>query len=255
MIEQARKQAQRLRVSGAEIAASVPAREFNRLLQLPRDRELEGDLRNRADGARAWYAQHGDPFVAFNRMDVHHISEDTIQLANNVELHSRVLARRLSEGQAHALIVMAASAGPTASQEVASLWKLERPDEAFFLDRFAVGVTERLIFWTSNTLCREGEAANETMMPHLSPGCGNWDIEDQHKVMSLLSGGDRKLGPLQLMETGALHPQHSVLAAMGLTHLKFAVTPERLCRSCDLSPCAFRRAPYGDDVLRPLEVQ
>ena len=89
------------------------------------------------------------------------------------------------------------------------------------------------------------EAAKETLLPHLSPGCGHWDLADQHRLMALLTGeeGGTMLGPVQLLPSGALRPQHSGLAALGVTHRTFANTPEALCRSCDLDPCAFRRAP------------
>lgn len=250
-----------LHATGCEIAAAVTSREYQRLLSLPRDHVLEGDLLERANSARAWYAQNGIPFIASRRVDLQNVSSITASLTNSVDLQSATLAKRLREGEAHALEILAASAGTEVAQEVTRLWSVERPDEAFFLDRFAVAVTERLLFWASATLCRASEPANETLLPHLSPGCGHWDLADQHKLMALLTGtedqesGGTILGPLQLLSSGALHPQHSVLAAMGVTHRKFASSPELLCRSCDLDPCGFRRAPFGGEALRPLEVR
>ncbi|MFI5184192.1 MAG: hypothetical protein ACHQNV_07335, partial [Vicinamibacteria bacterium] len=137
-------------------------------------------------------------------------------------------------------------------------------DEAFFLDRFAVAAAEGLVGWAAAELCRGSEPAGETLLPHLSPGCGHWDLADQHRLMGLLTGctSDDKtpsaiasLGPLSLLPSGALDPQHSVLAAFGVTRRVFAATPEDLCRSCDLDPCAFRRAPYVATTLRPLETR
>jgi hypothetical protein len=230
-------------IGGAEIAAAVTEREYKRLLQFPRDQELDGDLRDRADGARNWYAHHGVPFLAAQRVDLREVSGDRIALAG-ADLCSITLARRLEAGEAHALMIVATSAGIEAAEEAARLWADQRPDESYFLDRFAVAVAERLLFQASGYLCRSSEAGNETLMPHLSPGCGNWDIADQHKLMALLCGGAR-IGPLELLPSGALHPQHSVLAAMGVTRRKYPGAPELLCRACDLAPCAFRRAPYG----------
>jgi hypothetical protein len=255
-------------VDAGEITASVNPREYNRLLSLPRDQVLEGDLLERAESARNWFAKNGNPYVAFRRVHLKEVSDATIMVTGNasaengtVRFSSSFLARRLREGDAHALIVLAASAGTEVSSEVSRLWSIEHPDEAYFLDRFAVAVTERLLFWTSATLCRESEHVNETLLPHLSPGCGHWDFEDQHKVMALLTETEMQespgtlLGPLQLLSSGALHPQHSVLAAMGVTHRKFIYAPELLCRSCDLDPCEFRRAPFGGEALRPLETK
>ena len=93
-------------------------------------------------------------------------------------------------------------------------------------------------------------------MPHLSPGCGTWDLSDQHKLMELLAGSDSgELGPLKMLSSGAIEPQHSVLAVMGVTHRNFAFTPEHLCRSCDLSPCAFRRAPFSNELFQSMDTQ
>lgn len=233
-----------LPANGPELAASVPQHEYNRLLQMPRTRDLEGELLERANGARAWYAQHGKPFVASRYVELEDIETPVVRLANHVELNSVRLAERLKAGEARALVVLAASAGPEVADEVSKCWA-ERPDEAFFLDRFAVAITEQLIQWSSAFLCRESEPQQETLMPHLSPGCGNWDLADQHKLMVLLAEEKTEIGPLQLLPSGALHPQHSIMAALGVTRRKFAATPRDICLGCDLNPCAFRRAPYS----------
>lgn len=244
-----------MQATGAEIAASIAPREYNRLLQLPRDRELEGDLLDRAQSARNWYSTHGKPFIASRRVELTEIFSTSILLATGTQLNSMVLAQRLRAGESHALVILAASAGIAVAEEVSRHWAEGRPDEAFFLDRFAVAVTERLLYWSAATLCRAAEPEHETLMPHLSPGCGNWDIEDQHKLMSLLAGDSATLGPLQLLPSGALHPQHSVLAAMGVTHRNFANTPDQLCRGCDLHPCGFRRAPYAGEPVPIMETR
>jgi hypothetical protein len=246
-----------LSVSGSEMEAAISSREYNRLLSMPRDRELEGELLDRATTARRWYASQGKPFVAVRRIDLSNVSDDTILLSNNVSLHSQVLAQRLNGGEAHAVMILAASAGPEVAQEAARHWNEGRPDEGYFLDRLAVAVTEQLLFWGAATMCRTFEASQETVLPHLSPGCGHWDLNDQHKLMTMLTGSEEltELGPLEILESGGLRPQHSVLAAMGITRKNFAISPESLCRACDLSPCKFRRAPYSGQALHLLEIQ
>ena len=191
---------------GAELAAAVPEREYLRLLGLPRGRALEGDLRERADGARAWYAEHGQPFVAARRVGVAGLGPAAVRLDTGTIFESVPLAQRLRDGEAHALVALAASAGPEVADETRRLWAIGRPDEAYFLDRFAVAVTERLVFWASATICRASEPARETLLPHLSPGCGHWDLADQHALMALLTGedGGTTLGPMALLPSGAL---------------------------------------------------
>ena len=253
-----------LPVPALEIAAAVAEREFLRLLQLPRNRPLEGDLRERADGARDWYTRHGQPFAAVRRVGLGALGPATVTLETGEVLSGAALADRLRAGEAHAIVAVAASAGPEVAEESARLWAAELPDEAFFLDRFAAAVTERLVFWTAAALCRESEPAGETLLPHLSPGCGQWDLAGQHRLMALLTGQARadgapdglaSLGPVSLLPSGALRPQHSVLAVFGVTKRMFAATPDDLCRSCDLDPCAFRRAPFAGHALRALETR
>lgn len=244
-------------MDGASVAVSVTEREYHRLLSLPRNYQLEGDMRERAQGARKWYAQNGQPFVASLRIELQEIRPPSVLLKSGHELQSDVLAKRLQKGEAHALMILVASAGKEVSRTVANHWAEGRPDEAFFLDRFAVGVVEYLVFSASGILCRSVEPAHETLMQHLSPGCGHWDLCDQHKLMELLAGtkGGTELGPLKLLTSGAIEPQHSVLAVMGVTHGNFAFTPEHLCRSCDLKPCEFRRAPFEGEALQSLEAR
>jgi hypothetical protein len=228
-----------------ELAASVSREEYHRLLQLPRTMDLQGELRELAVRARTWYAKHGKPFVAWREVEVKKIHTPLIHLSEGIEFDSVRLAERLLAGEAPSVILLAATAGSEVSDEVSKRWSEERPDEAFFLDRFAVAVTEQLIRWSAVTLCRQSEALQTTLLPHLSPGCGNWDIRDQHKLMDLLSPGKKEIGPIHMMDTGALHPQYSVMAVLGVTRRKITASPKDICRSCDLSPCAFRRASFA----------
>ena len=235
----------------AELAAAVSERELLRLLGLPRGRELDGDLAARAGGARAWYVAHGRPFAGSCRVEVLEVTESVVRLAGGTELHSPDLAASLRATQGHAVVALAVSAGREVAAEVDGLWAQERPDEAFFLDRFATGVTEALVLWASGALCREASPAGETLLPPRSPGCGRFEIGDQHRLMQLLGGApacDERLalGPIELLPTGALDPPQSLLAAIGVTRQSLAAaTPEDLCRSCELEACAFRRAPLA----------
>jgi hypothetical protein len=69
---------------------------------------------------------------------------------------------------------------------------------------------------------------------------------DQHKLMAVLSS-DTTVGPIRLLPSGALYPQHSVLAALGVSRKKYSQDSKEICQSCDLDPCAFRRASFKTD--------
>jgi hypothetical protein len=254
-----------LPVSASDAAAGVTDAEFMRLLGIPRGREMSEDLGARAELARRWYAGRGEPFVAARRVGLRQVGRDSVTLDTGDEIAGGALAERLRGGEAHGLVVMAVSAGREAADEAARLWADGRPDESYFLDRFATAVVEQLMCRASAVLCGEATAAGEGLLPHLSPGCGRWDIAGQHDLMALLMGvsadglragtpapdvepsSGPTLGPITLLETGALRPQHSLLAALGVTRRAIVSTPESSCRSCDLAHCRYRRARYARD--------
>jgi hypothetical protein len=248
-----------LSIAAAEVAAAVPEREYRRLLRLPRGRSLPVAMSERAQAARRWYAIHGRPFVATRLEGLRAIGPGEVQLQSGPPLRSEALAARLRAGSAHALMVAVASAGPEVADEARRLWGAGRLDEAYFLDRLAAAIAEGLLVHVSSAACRSLVPRRERLLPHLSPGCGDWDLADQRRLMQLLAArGDPPrpatrdaCGPVTLLASGALSPQHSVLAAFGVTyHAGAAVSvAAATCRSCKREPCDFRRVPFQRPAL------
>jgi hypothetical protein len=229
----------------AVVASEVTPDEYARLLLIPRHKLHDELLAERAAAARAWYAAHGRPFVAARRVDILRLEAGGLTLITGQSFASAALAERLRLAGAHAVVAVAVTAGAEADAEYQRHWREGRPDEGFFVERFAVGVTEQLVRYASAWACRAAEPAGETALFHASPGCGSWPLEDQGRLMSVLSGGtETAVGPVRMWPTGALSPVHSVLALVGLTRRQVSPTPADACRSCDLTPCSFRRAPY-----------
>jgi hypothetical protein len=229
----------------AEIAGQVTPEEYARLLLIPRHKLQEEDLADRARAAREWYAEHGRPWIGTRRVEVVALQGGSVTLATGQTFASAALAERLRAGGCHAVVAVAATAGPEAEAEYKRHWNEGRPDEGFFVERFAVGVTELLVRSASVWACRTAEAAGETALFHASPGCGSWPLEDQARLMGVLAGvGGSSVGPVRMWPSGALSPAQSVLALVALTRRHVAPTPADGCRSCDLTPCSFRRAPY-----------
>jgi hypothetical protein len=255
-----------LPVSAADAAAGVSDSEFQRLLGVPRGREMAAELSERAGLARSWYQQHGRPFVAVRRIGLLETGSGSVTLDTGDVIDGAALAERLRAGAAHAVVALAVSAGHEVADQAARLWADDRPDESYFLDRFAAAIAEQLVWRASAVLCGDATASDEGLLPHLSPGCGRWEIAAQHQLMALLRGtpartahaatpaparesyGGVSIGPLTLLESGALKPQHSLLAALGVARRAIVATPESSCRSCDLAHCRYRRARYTRDV-------
>lgn len=224
-----------------EIALSIPEREYQRLLQWPRGRPLSDALRECARDARQWYAIHGRPFVATRRIEVRAIAADAVLLESGTLLRGETFAARLRAGEAHALVAVVASAGPEVADEAARLWAAGRPDAGYFLDRLGAAVAERLLVRVASGLCRDLVPQRERLLPRHSPGCGDWDLADQLRVIDLLG----ECGPVTMLASGVLKPQHSVLAAFGITrHARVAAIDAASCCSCELDPCSFRRVSF-----------
>jgi len=231
--------------AAADMAAHVTPEEYARLLLIPRHKLQEEALAERARTARAWYAAHGKPWIGARRVEIAALDAGGVRLATGQSFASAALAERLRAGDSHAVVAVAATAGSEAEAEYKRHWTEGRPDEGFFVERFAVGVTEQLVRYASGWAGRAAETAGGTALFHASPGCGTWPMEEQARLMSVLAGdGQSSVGPVRMWPTGALSPAPSVLALVALTRRQVAPTPADGCRSCDLTPCAFRRAPY-----------
>lgn len=227
-----------------ELAREIDAEELSRLLGLPRHRELDGELAERAAWARAWYAERGTPYARVHRYAIVELAEQSVLLEDGRRLSGRGLAEHLRRYQAHGLAAIAVSAGDAMDAACAALWREGRPDEGYFLERLGAAVVERLLLRTTLEFCQRAELAGETLTPHLSPGCGRWELGEQHALWGLLFP-DGEPGPMTLLESGGLTPKNSILAAAGLTRRAMTHSPSGACRSCGLAHCGFRRAPYG----------
>jgi hypothetical protein len=228
-----------------DLAHVVEEAEYVRLLGMPRARLLEGDLAQRARAARAWFAANGRPWVAARRAGIARLDAEGVALESGLVFHSAALAGRLRSGEAHGVVALAVTAGPELDRESQRLWQEDKPDEAYFLDRFGAAVAEHLVRWAAVWVCRASQTGGETVLAHLSPGCGGWDLSEQAKLMRLIAGdGAGALGPLRMLSSGMLAPKNSLLALGGLSRRQAAPSAADACHACDLAPCAFRRAPY-----------
>jgi hypothetical protein len=157
--------------------------EYARLLGYPVGKPLEGDVLARAQESIDWYRRHGIPKV-YTRA----VGEETLA---------------------------AITAGKEVEDEIASLWKADRVDEAYFLDRLAAAVVEHLAASLGNGR---------------SPGHRGFGIEEQSKLYAMVQPEE-----IELLPSGMLRPVHSILAVYGLEDS--SLSP---CARCDWR-CSFRR--------------
>lgn len=211
----------------------VPEAEYLRLLGYPRGHSLSGRAAELALQTRAWYRQHGRPWM-YGR---------EVALAE-IEVRGERLERMLRQADARSAIVGAVSAGPEAEEEAQRLWREEKPDEYFFLETYGSAVTEHLTTTLGARLCAWAEARGTSILPHDSPGYPGWSVAEQPRLLALV---ERKLpGPLATLESGVLRPKKSLLAVFGI-----APDPASLDRLTDGVPCvhcSYQRCQYRRNV-------
>lgn len=230
---------------------NVHQAEYQRLLGYPRGKELEGRARELSDWARAWYAEHGRPWVYVRQAAEMALAEPGVQV-DGVTFHAAPLRKSLERAGAHAVIVAAVGAGVEAENEAHKLWQEEKPDEYFFLEMYSSAVVEHLVTMTGAHLCAWAEPHAMAVLPHYSPGYPEWDVAEMPALLRLIERTEKQTLPSEIrtLDSGMLYPKKSLLAVFGLTRHTERVrklTELVPCQSCSYKACAYRRTPY----LRP----
>jgi hypothetical protein len=227
----------------------LPA-EYQRLLGYPRDRVLEDRARELADWTRAWYEEHGRPWVYARQLGGVRTEGSVLHLGAR-SFRSPRLVNMLRSAAAESVVLAAVSAGPEIEQEAHARWQDGKPDEYFFLEVYGSAVVEQLVTATGARLCAWADAHGLAVLPHYSPGYPDWDIGEQPYLLELIQSTAASAGAapplMDVLESGMLRPKKSLLAVFGLTRQTDRVrrlTDLVPCTNCSYAPCQYRRAPY-----------
>lgn len=227
--------------------ADVQEAEYRRLLGYPKNRLLEGRASELADAARQWFLENGRPWIYAKETSELELRDGKVRMGA-MEFSSKRLHDLFAEARAHGVVLTAVSAGKECEEHAHSLWHDGKPDEYFFLKVFGSAVVEHLITTASGRICSWADEKQMAVLPHFSPGYSGWDISDQVKLWDLFGQHpDRFPGELEVLESGMLKPEKSLLAVFGLTRdLERARRFTRLipCENCSLPNCRYRRAAY-----------
>jgi len=226
----------------------VEEREYARLLGYPWGTTLEGDVRERAVWASAWFEKNGKPriycvekgpegrknvapavrpgFTLPRESSPGGAKEVRMPLTPLPGLRSIGMPTPASRPGLHSFgppglsgTITAITAGYDVDVEVSRLWDAGRVDESYFLDRYAAAVVEKM-------------AAD--LGPYQSPGTGTIPFEEQWTLFSYI----QPLKPaMEMLPSGMLNPKNSLLAFVPFDALS---TPNP-CTRCDLRGCTFRR--------------
>ena len=228
--------------------------EYQRLLGYPKNHPLEGRARELAEGAQAWFAQQGRPWICAREISSLELQNGNASI-DGVEFSSKKLRETLFEACAHSALLVAVSAGKECEEHARELWEEGKPDEYFFLESYGSAVVEELITVASKHICGWADENKMAALPHFSPGYSGWAFAEQLPLWSLFQknfAGEFP-GALEVLDSGMLRPKKSLLAVIGLTHdLEKARRLQKLipCENCSLPECQYRRAPYKRARLR-----
>ena len=221
----------------------VAAAGYQRLLGYPPGHQLHGRSRELAGWARAWYAEHGRPWVYARQAECARTDVASVEI-EGVRFSGGGLRRRFERAAADTAILAAISAGPEIEREAQRLWREEKPDEYYFLEVLGSAVVERLTAITGARLCAWADSRQMAVLPHYSPGYPGWDVAQQSRLLGLLNAAGKLPGKLKALESGALRPKKSLLAVFALTrHTEGArpLTGLVACGNCSLAACQYRR--------------
>ncbi len=223
----------------------VPDDEFARHLGYPDGTIPDGPVRKLADAARTWFHGNARPWYASRVGAIARIDVPAVILESGTRFQCGVLADRLGEARCHSVLALAASVGPGVEERITSFWSNECPDDSYALNAYAAAATEQLLLAAGRVLCARAEESGDRLLQHYSPGYTGWDLREQALVMDLLGATGRNL-PLDLLESGLLTPQKSILAVFGITSHPDLVPPSLVpCTTCSLPDCTMRRSPFA----------
>jgi hypothetical protein len=230
----------------------VQEAEYQRLLDYPEAFVMAGRARELADAARKWFSENGRPWFYVRQEDSVEWTKEKVRVGG-AEFSSKRLHDQFAEAQVESAVLVTVSAGIEGEENARELWQEGKPDEYFFMEIFGSAVAEHLIALASGRICGWADGRGAAVLPHHSPGNSGWDISDQIKLWNLIRQNQAGLleDRLEVLESGMLRPQKSLLAVFGVT--RDLETARRLanlipCETCSLPNCRYRRAPKKRSV-------
>lgn len=231
-----------------DLARQVAEESYARLLGYSGGGLPGGRVAALAERGREWFERRARPWSYARALDLARLTGETVELGDRRSFTSPLLAGRLREIGADRLVAAVVSAGAEVDEASARWWRDDRPDEAYFLDRFGAAAAVHLAAWAGDHLRAAAARAGLGLGPGYSPGYDGWSLTDQVEVAASLTGtaggdGGPLPGPLRVLESGMIDPKNSLLAVFGLTTDQEAAERQwrrHKCSWCSLAGCALR---------------
>ncbi|MBX3427901.1 MAG: hypothetical protein KF688_19635 [Pirellulales bacterium] len=195
-----------------------PAELVRRHLGVPSEAEWETRFDELLERTRRWYRANARPWAILRRRPVVRIDDPAIRLDAEHVLTSATLARSFSRGGVDEVVLFGATAGAEVDRRLADMWQAGRPDEAMFLNAWAIAVVEHQRAQAEQLVRSEAARQGRVALPRYCPGYPGWELADQAALFTAMCDGDARDHhvPIEVLPSGGLTPAKSTLAAFGV---------------------------------------
>jgi len=206
-------------------------------------RTISGKVRKNVDRAYENLMEISSPSIFYTSEDITCIENNRIEIANNIHLKSRKLAKTVRE--CNELISFVGTLGEDVDKAIATTMKKGRVSDAFIMDAVASSFMEHIIqmFWQEKGTALQ-KKENRYATVRFSPGYCDWPVTGQKKLFKVLSENPIKV---MLSESMLMSPRKSVSGVFGISEPGSGNELKNYlpCRDCTRADCAERRFESG----------
>jgi hypothetical protein len=128
--------------------------------------------------------------------------------------------------------------GPALEEKVRELMSTGQEPEGYILDAVGSVAAEAVADAVNARICHWAEAHDWQAAPRFSPGYGDWSLEEQREIFTLLPSGE--VG-MSLNPSCMMIPRKSVSFAVRFVPLDAEADLSHPCERCGLENCPFRK--------------
>ena len=162
-------------------------------------------------------------------------AEGRVELEGGSELSMGRLAKKWTGLENLALAIC--TIGPTLEGEVSEMFNAGDYAAAIMLDSAGSVAVESLADHVNNVICQRALSEGLALTPRVSPGYGDWAVQEQRTLFDLLPGD--RIG-VTLTGKSMMHPRKSISFAVGMGEGFTVGEGIGRCRRCDMVSCPYR---------------
>lgn len=224
---------------GEPLSIEIDQSHYLRRLGFPKDYEAPEHVQESMDWASRWYRENGNPWLEIFELDVA-LNEENIFL-NNILIKAPKVYKRFKKYDVKKAMLIAATAGEKADQEISNLWSSDHPDRSFFLETYASSVTESLVEFAVDQIKNWTGHKNQSTLSRYSPGYPGWELKEQITLMEIIRNLTDVI-PVSVSDTSLLLPLKSQLSLVGIYQGEQKEKDIKIeCMQCNFNDCSCRK--------------